>query len=112
MIRPVRMVLVVLLAVFAVGTVVHAANATIMSVKMASAAAGGMQDGGCDECPSGDGKASVCAGMCVQPLWATAANGETLSSIIKGVFSGVYSSPIETRAGPPDPYPPRFLILS
>ncbi len=107
-----RTTVIVLLAVFAAGTVAHTASATIMSVKMASAAADGMQNGGCDECPDGDGKAGSCDTMCGQPLWAATVSGETLSPIAKGVFTGVPPSPVETRAGPPDPYPPRAPVLS
>jgi hypothetical protein len=99
--------MVALLALFAGGTVIYAANAAVMSVKMASAAAEGMHKGGCDQCPKGSNKASACNGICGLTLWATAVTGEFLPPVTKDAFGGSHPPVLAGDAIPPDPYPPR-----
>ncbi|NRP70829.1 hypothetical protein ILFOPFJJ_01711 [Ensifer psoraleae] len=132
-----RILAIVLLAVFAAGTVAHAASATRMSFAMSPAAmAAGNVDSGhmstgdmgaghmgagdmgagdmgdCDGCPPGDdGKASLCVQACLAPFIAVpAAAGFELPL----VAADVTASPAEELTGligPPESPPPRTIIL-
>lgn len=108
--RLARIFAIVLLAVFAAGTVAHAANATSMSLAMSSAAMadGDMSD--CDACPPEDGKAPLCGQACLAPFVAIpAAAGVELSLVV----AETAASPLKEmvgHTGPPDPSPPRTII--
>jgi hypothetical protein len=107
-----RILAIVLLAVFAAGTVAHGASATSMALAMSPAAmaSGGMGD--CDKCPPGDdGKVLFCSQFCLAPFAAipAAAGVELLFAAAE-----VTASPLQVmvgRTGPPDPSPPRIIIL-
>lgn len=113
MMKPFARVLVIaVLAVFAAGSTVHAAAAAAMDVKMSMAAAGGMDMDGCDGCgDSGDGK-MACDPVCVTPLLAVANQDAILRDAAPGIFGKVRAEGIRGQTGPPDPYPPRTIILS
>ncbi|MDK1388574.1 hypothetical protein QN224_24500 [Sinorhizobium sp. 8-89] len=132
-----RILAIVLFAVFAAGTVAHAASATRMSFAMSPAAmAAGNVDrghmaaghmgagdmgagdmgagdmGDCDGCPPGDdGKASLCVQACLAPFIAVpAAAGFELPLMA----ADVTASPAEELTGligPPESPPPRTIIL-
>ena len=100
----------ILLAVFAAGTVAHAASATTMSLKMALAAGGTMDMDDCEGCGSGgdDGKSgATCDIICISPFAGTLnAEGSFLRPVAATPSAfGLYD--FAGRTGPPDPYPPR-----
>lgn len=105
---------VALLAVFAVGSVVHATSTTTMAVKMALADGGPMDMAdctGCDADGNGDESGLGCDLVCTAPFVADL-GAETALSVPAAVSTaspkGVYD--FVGRTSPPDPYPPRTLI--
>jgi hypothetical protein len=105
----VRIFAIVLLAVFAAGTVVHAANVTSMSLARSPTAMADGDMGDCDGCPPGDdGKASLCGQICLAPFAVISA------AAVAVMAADVAASPAEEitgRAGLPDPPPPRTIVL-
>ena len=109
----VRIFVIMLLAVFVTGTAFQASAAAAMSAKMSLAAlAGDMEMGDCEDCPDTDDGTGNCVSPCVMasmilPAWPhvtePAIRGETYV-FIPCSFIGLLS--------PPDPYPPRSIILS
>lgn len=107
----VRALLIALVAAFAVGTVAHSASVTVMDVEMAlSSADMGMSD--CQGCPDADGQTPSCDSICVTPVMAV------LPSIRAGLPPATSCTvcfevrSVAGHTGPPDPYPPRSIILS
>lgn len=109
--RLARIFAIILLAAFAMGTVAHAVRATTMALAMSPAAMAGGDMGDCDACPPDDGKAPLCGQACLAPFAAIAAAvgielpllaAETAASPLKEMVG---------RTGPPDPSPPRTIIL-
>jgi hypothetical protein len=111
--RLARILAVVLLAVFAAGTIAHGASATSMSLAMSHDAMAGGDMGDCDGCPPGDdGKASLCGQVCLAPFAAIPA---AVSIELPLVAAEMAASPLQEmvgRTGPPDPSPPRTIILN
>lgn len=107
--------MVALLAVFAASVVVHAASATTMAVKMALADGGAMDMADCDGCGSGDAgdkSGPPCDMVCIAPFVATV-NAEASPAFPMSATAVTWvSRDFAGRTGPPDPYPPRSLILS
>jgi hypothetical protein len=105
-----RILTCVLVAVFMAGTAAHGAITTGMSLEMSKAA---MDDGGmpdCQDCPGDDQQASVCSQFCITTLIAIC---PPPSGGLPHVAAIVPSLPAEVsygRIGPPDPYPPRFIL--
>lgn len=109
--RFVRILAVALLAIFAAGTVVHAAGAATMAIKMALAADGAMSMPDCAGCDAdGDGDGPACNLVCTAPFVADL-RPETTENVPAAVSTaeptGIYD--FVGRSGPPDPYPPRTL---
>ncbi len=104
---------IVLLVVFAAGTVAHAASVTSMSFAMSSTAMADGDMGDCDGCPpADDGKASLCMLFCLAPLVGIPAAAGFELPILLGV--GIATTPAEDIAGqtgPPDLPPPRIIVL-
>lgn len=104
-----------LLVVFTASGVVHAASATTMAVKMALADGGAMDMAGCDGCGSGDAgdkSGPPCDMVCIAPFVATV-NAETEPAFpMSATAVSWVSRDFAGRTGPPDPYPPRSLVLS
>ncbi|MCA1404297.1 hypothetical protein I6F26_16545 [Ensifer sp. IC3342] len=110
--RLVRIFAIVLLAVFAMGSVAHAANATGMSLTMSAAAMADEDMGDCDGCPPGDdGKASLCAQFCLATFIAVPAATELELPILAVDLATLSAEEIAGRTGPPDPPPPRTIVL-
>lgn len=107
----VRLSAIVLLAVFTMGTVAHAANATMMSVAMSPVAMADADMGDCDGCPPGDDKASLCVDLCLAPFVAILATGEFRLPCIAPHLPASPLDEIDGCAGTPDPSPPRTIIL-
>lgn len=110
--RPSRILAIILLAVFAFGTVAHAARATSMSLAMSPAAMdGGMGD--CDGCPpDDDGKMLSCAQFCLAPFTAIpAAAGIELPLVATEIAASPLNETVG-HTGRPEPSPPRTTILN
>ena len=109
----VRIFVIMLLAVFVAGTAFQASAAAAMSAKMSLAAlAGDMEMGDCEDCPDTDDGKGACVSPCaiasmILPAWPQvterAIRGETYVSI---------PCSLAGRLNPPDPYPPRSIVLS
>jgi len=112
MARHVRILTILILAVFAAGSVVHAANAASMNIKMALAAIDGANMGDCQDCPDGGDNIQPCDNVCVFPILAVVPSGQfDLPGAETAPESLVHHS-VAGRTGPPDPYPPRSIMLS
>jgi hypothetical protein len=108
----VRLSAIVLLTVFTIGTVTHAANATTMSVAMSPVAMAEAAMGDCDGCPLGDDdKASLCVDLCLTPFVAILATGEFKLPLIALHLPASTPDEIYGCVGIPDPSPPRTIIL-
>jgi phosphatidylglycerophosphate synthase len=109
--RLARIFAIVLLVVFAAGTIAHAANATSMSVAMSSAAMAAADMGDCCP-PADDGKASFCMQFCLAPLVAfPAAAGFELPILLGADSATTPAEDIAGQTGPPDLPPPRTIVL-
>lgn len=106
----VRIVAAFLLALFAAGTVVHTAGTTNTFVAMSSMDEGDMD--GCKGClPADEDGAQQCAPACTAPFAATlTAEGIAFPA---DAADAVATQPeiIDGLTGPPEPHPPRTLIL-
>ncbi|AZO00970.1 hypothetical protein EJ066_29915 [Mesorhizobium sp. M9A.F.Ca.ET.002.03.1.2] len=107
-----RILAIVLLVVFAAGTVAHAANATSMSLAMSPVAMDDGDMGDCDACPpDNSGKTPACGQACLAPFVAIPA---PVSVELSFVAAEIATSPLEElvgHTGPPDLSPPRIIIL-
>jgi len=112
MARYVRIFMIMMLAAFAAGTVLHAANAATMSAKMTLAAIDGADMGDYQDCSDGNDNIPPCDNVCISPILAVVPSGQpSLPGAETTTESPVLQSVIG-RTGPPDPYPPRSIILS
>lgn len=107
----VRTLVIVLLTVFAVGTVVHAVSATSMAVKMALAETGGGNMGDCPDCSGDEGRVPLCDQVCVTPFVGMPVGGALALPLVAYNFVAVPLDDSASLSGPPDPYPPRIDIL-
>lgn len=105
-----RILAVVFLAIFAAGTVAHAAASTDMSLKMsiASMAGEGMAD--CQDCPGDDGQVSGCDQFCLLTFAAICAPAGTELPDVAEVVAVRAEGPPGGHGGPPDPHPPRTAL--
>lgn len=104
--------MIMMLAAFAAGTVVHAANAATMSAKMTLAVIDGADMGDCQDCPDGSDDMQPCDNACVSPILAVVPSGQPgLPGAETTTESPVLQS-VSGRTGLPEPYPPRTIILS
>lgn len=111
--RLARIFAIVLLVVFAAGTVAHAANTTSMFLAMSSTAMTDADMEDCDGCPPVDvGKASLCLQFCLAPLVAIPAASEFELHILLGVDNTTPpADDMAGQTGPPDLPPPRTIVL-
>ncbi|RUV29996.1 MAG: hypothetical protein EOQ80_05130 [Mesorhizobium sp.] len=82
-----------------------------MSLAMSHDAMAGGDMGDCDGCPPEDGKASLCCQVCLASFAALPA---TVGIELPLVAAELAASPLKEivgRTGPPDPSPPRTIIL-
>jgi len=112
MARHVRILMIMVLAAFAAGTVVHAANAATMSAKMTLAVIDGADMGDCQDCSDGNGDMPPCDNVCVSPILAVVPSGQTSLPGAETTTDSFVLQSVTGRTGPPDPYPPRTTILS
>jgi hypothetical protein len=110
--RYARILTILMLAVFAAGSVVHTANAASMNTTMALTAVENGDMGSCKDCPVGGGDMQPCDSICVSPLSAILPSGEPgLPEAVTTTEDAVYLS-MAGRTGLPNPYPPRSSTLS
>ncbi|MBO6720121.1 MAG: hypothetical protein JJ913_19430 [Rhizobiaceae bacterium] len=112
MVRYVRIFMIVVLAAFAAGTVAHAVNAATMSMKMTLAAIDGADMGDCKDCPDGKGDVQPCDNACVSPILGVVPSGQPSLPHAETTTESLVLQSVAGRTGPPDPYPPRSIILS
>jgi hypothetical protein len=109
-----HMRMVLLIALFAAGMVVHTTNATIMSVAMAMTDSGGQGMPDCNDCDADDdtdGSAS-CSFPCV-PLVVGAVDADvTFQPVADARMDAGRSKGLRGRVGPPEPDPPQTTVLS
>ena len=108
-----RILVMAVLTVFAVGSVVHVASSTTMSVKMALSDTGTMDMADCEGCGSsgGDGDDGLtCDIVCLAPLLANLIPDGVLAVGPGASPTGPDFYDFVGRTGPPEPYPPRTLI--
>jgi hypothetical protein len=102
-----------LLAVFVAGTAVQASAAAAMSAKMSLAAlAGDMEMGDCEDCPDTDDGLGNCVSPCVMASMILPAWPQVTEPAIRGEAYEAVPCSLAGRLSPPDPYPPRSIILS
>ncbi|PSH64283.1 hypothetical protein CU102_22480 [Phyllobacterium brassicacearum] len=110
--RLARIFAIVLLAVFAAGTVADAANVTSMSLAMSPAAMADGDMGDCDGCPPGnEGKASRCGQICLAPFAAIPAAAGFELAVMAADVAASPAEEITGSSGLPDPPPPRTIVL-
>tara|TARA_R110002124_G_scaffold138219_2_gene301546 strand:+ start:1814 stop:2158 length:345 start_codon:yes stop_codon:yes gene_type:complete len=110
----VQILVVTLIATFAVGSVIHAASASMMAVKMALANEGTMDAANCTNCDAdGNGveDGQPCVITCIVPFVADLGTQPILSAplaISTAAPNGAYD--FVGRTAQPEPHPPRTLI--
>lgn len=105
-----RILIVVFLALFAAGTVIHEASAMSVSAKMAMAG-GNMSSPDCDACGD-DGGMSVCDLLCLTSMVAVDPyHGGPVRSVAEDPSPPVTAGGADRRLSP-DPQPPRTIILT
>jgi len=107
-----RLFALILLAAFAAGSVVHAASATSMSVKMALSDSAAMDMADCEGCGSDDSSDGTltCDIVCIAPLVASLSPDSFLAARPSSSPKVSDSYDYVGRTGSPEPYPPRILI--
>lgn len=104
--------MILILAVFAAGSVVHAANATSMNMQMAFAAIDSGDMGDCQDCPDGRDDMQACDNVCVSPSLAVVPSGQPDLPEAGTTTESPVPHSVTGRSGLPDPYPPRSITLS
>jgi len=112
MVRHLRVLMILMLAAFAAGTVAHAASAVAMDAKMALGAVDSADMGGCEGCSDSDGDMPPCDNVCVSPVLAVVPSAQAALPGITAAATGLVADSRAGPAGPPEPYPPRSLLLS
>jgi hypothetical protein len=111
--RSVRIFVIMLLAAFVAGTAFQLSAAAAMSSKMSMAAlAGDMEMGDCENCPDTDDGAGACANPCVMASMMLPVSPQVTGPAIRGEVYVPIPFSLAGRLTPPDPYPPRSIILS
>lgn len=109
-----RSLMLLILALFALGTVSHAFATGQMQAGGAKLAVseGMLSDGDCDGCGSDQISASdaACQAVCTAPIIMAAGLPTVGTAGIRPQVTPS-DSPLG-RSGPPDPYPPRAVVLS
>jgi hypothetical protein len=109
----VRIFVIMLLAVFVTGTAFQASAAAAMSSQMSLAAlAGDMEMGDCEDCPDTDDATGNCVSPCVMASMILPASPQVTEPAIRGEAYESIPCSLNGRLNPPDPFPPRSIILS
>jgi hypothetical protein len=110
--RYARILTILMLAVFAAGSVVHTANAASMNTTMALTAIDSGDMGNCQDCPDGGNELQPCDYICVSPVLAILRSGESGLPAAVTITEKPVDLSMSGRTGLPNPYPPRSTILS
>src|SRR3546814_890066 len=107
-----RFLFFVVLATYVAGLGVFAASATAMAGNMVLGEAGEMGDcQGCDP-NGGDDPASACDTPCLAPMMATLSPDTAFPALLSEPACDAVGDRFASRTGPPDPSPPRPIILN
>jgi hypothetical protein len=107
-----RLLLLAVLATYVAGLGVLAAPSSAMAGNMVMGEAGDMGDcQGCDPA-GGDDPALACDTPCLTPMMATLTNDAALWIADSQQAVGAGRSSFASRTGPPDPSPPRSILLN
>jgi hypothetical protein len=109
-----RLLLIAVLASYVAGLGVLAATSSAMAGNMVMGEAGEMDDcQGCDPGGGGgDDPALACDTPCLTPLMATLTTDAAPWIADSQQATGAGGSSFTSRTGPPDPSPPRSILLS
>lgn len=112
MVMRARIFVALLVLAFAAGSVMQVAQATDITIKMSEMApsAGAMAD--CDGCGDDGKDETTCSPDCVAPAMAVFAASKVLVRSAKDRVTFPPANVLVGRSGPPDPHPPRTLVLS
>ena len=109
----VRMIVVLTLAVFAAGSVAHAAGSTVMDVEMAAVQASDMGMTDCDPCGGEDEAAAVaCDPACSTGGFASLGAGQSSAVVLAATTARphAYGVRLSGLASLPLKHPPRFIL--
>ena len=110
--RLARILAIVLLAAFALGTVAHAARTTSMALAMSASTMADGDMGDCEGCPDNDGTTSTCGQVCLTPfVGIPAAVGVELPFVASSIARPALKAP-DGHVGSPNPSPPRTTFLN
>lgn len=107
-----RILTVALLAVYLAGSVAYAASGSAMTAAMAMSDASGMNSTDCEGCGADGGAMPFCDAVCSSGFTALIGDHAVHSSPVMAEDFATNARNIFGRSGPPDPSPPRSIILS
>lgn len=110
--RVVMVVMVVVLWAFAAGLVANVVSSATMSTTMALAAIDSADMGDCQDCLEGNGDMPSCYNACVSPILAVVPSAQPSLPEAETTTESPVLQSVTERTGPPDPYPPKSIILS
>ncbi|KXF78502.1 hypothetical protein ATN84_01520 [Paramesorhizobium deserti] len=108
--RLVRIFAILLLAMFATGTIAHAAQTAGMSATMSAAVMAKMDMVDCEGCPKDHGKAPVCEQGCLMPFAGITAAAGIRLPVLASDRADFLLIETDGDASPPDLAPPRSSI--
>jgi hypothetical protein len=107
-----RLLLVAVLATYVTGLGIFAATSSAMAGNMVMGEAGEMGDcQGCDPA-GGNDPAPACDTPCLTPMMATLTPDGALRVPLLEQTAGAAGCSFVSRSGPPDPSPPRSILLN
>ena len=109
-----RILLAILLLVFAAGTIVQAAAVAHakMDMPMAMSVSAGDYMPGCDDCSDDPGNAMACFTACMLPALGLEAPAMPFVPTTRAPVQSVASWALTGQSRPPDPYPPKPTVLN
>lgn len=99
-----------LVALFALGSLVHAAKATTMAIDMAMADVQADDTGSCQACLDNDTATQLCDLVCLMTFVALPTSVPTKPMTVHIAFDGAPDLNLPGRFGTLDPNPPRYFI--
>jgi hypothetical protein len=105
-----QLVIAGLVALFAIGTMVHAASATTMAAEMAMADIQLDGSGSCQACPDDSNASPLCDLICLTTFVALPTSLEIERAVTHTVFTRSPDQGTIGQFGSPDPAPPKLII--
>jgi hypothetical protein len=105
-----HIIIVCLVALFALGSLAHAANATTMAFDMAMADVPLDGGGDCQACPDNDSKSPLCDFVCLMTYLTLPTSFSIEPMTMHIAFDDAPDQDWPGRFGTPDPTPPRSSI--